>query len=69
MIGEVTVDLAADEQQQFTEQFPDNNRDITIEVSVSMPQAATHEASVPSGVPEYRVRIQSSDIGVVWAEN
>jgi len=33
-IGEVTVDLAADEQQQFTEQFPDNNRDIAIEVSV-----------------------------------
>jgi len=68
-IGEATVDLAADEQQQFTEQFPDGDRDITIEVSVSMPQAVTHEASVPSGVPEYRVRIQSSDIEVVWAEN
>jgi len=68
-IGEVTVDLAADEQQQFTEPFPDNNRDITIEVSVSMPRAATHEVSVPSDVPEYRVRIQSADIEVVWTEN
>jgi hypothetical protein len=68
VIGETTVDLAADEQQQFTEQFPDDGRNITVEVSVSTPQAATHEASVPSGVPEYCVRIQSSGIEVVWAE-
>jgi len=68
-IGEATVDLAADEQQQFTEQFPDGDRDITIEVSVSTPQAATHKASVPSDIPKYRVRIQSSGIEVVWAEN
>jgi len=67
-IGEVRLDLAANEQQQFTEQFPDDDRDITIEVSVLAPQAATHKTSVPSGVPEYHVRIQPSGIEVVWAE-
>jgi hypothetical protein len=55
---------------RFTAGFVNvNGEDMSIVAKILNPQEATYEQkAIPMGVPQYRIRIHSDDINVIWAE-
>lgn len=54
---------------QFEVEFPQDVRQVTLVIDLHRPAEQTYEESVPAGVPEYYITIQSDGIDVTWAEN
>ena len=62
--------LASGEQTQFEQAIPSDTRTIRFVVKILDPIERTYEQEeLPTGVPEYSVRVRSDGIYVVWAEN
>jgi hypothetical protein len=70
--GEVIVEEplgSRDENNRLEVEFPRELRQVTLAIELDSPEEQIYTESVPSGVPDYHVTIQSDDIDVVWAEN
>jgi hypothetical protein len=62
--------LASGEQTQFEQAITSDTRTIRFVVKILDPIERTYEQEeLPTGVPEYSVRVQSDGVDVVWAEN
>ena len=70
--GDVAVEEplgSRDENNRLEVEFPRELRQVTLVIELDSPEEQIYKESVPAGVPEYYITIQSGDIDIMWTEN